>query len=311
MLIALFPKVSWSKEKIVSAFKAQGHEIKSSELRIGFSHLALIKSDEVDFSQFKSQEKIILVRYDQEKQELQRVGFIIENNEFKNLDVEYEINNDQTNFVFDIKNFGYKPQGTGDFKKTIENVNNSMQGKFLELLKTFDCEDLLEKENIPPQAKKLIVDIYALIATNFELQFTLQTSFYPDDSKNFIKFYSSILSCTFITRAEIEKIIQLISVIDPAIDYSTLQGSKSIRRTFQKLAEKTEFELTKEFARSISNIEILDDNFRTPEAHKMSRILGVLNNLSKETYGSLINEVLASMNGTNQFYKKLCDYLRK
>ena len=295
----------------MTILKSHGHSITSSDLRTGFSHLVLVQSDEVDFSELKSQDKIIIVSYDQEGQILQKVGFLIENNEFKKFDVEYEVNNDKTNFVFDIKNFGYRPLGTGDFKTTIQNINNSHDGDVLSLLKTFDCEDLIEKENIPVQARKLIVDIYGLIAANIEVQVTIHSSFKKEDSNNYIKFYSSVLCCTFLTRSEIEKIIQLVSILDPAIDYKTLQGSKSIRRTFQKMAEKSNLELTKELVHELSNIEILDDNYRTPEAHKMSRIFGILNNLSKETYGTLINEVISYLNWANQFYKKLCDSLRK
>lgn len=310
MFIALFPKDKWSKEKIVTILKSHGHSISSSELRTGFSHIVLVQSDDVDFSELKSQDKIIIVSYDQKDKILKKIGFLIEGNEFKKLDVEYEISNDKTNFIFDIKNFGYRPLGIGDFKTTIQNINNSHEGYLLQLLKTFDCEDLIDKEDIPVQARKLIVDIYGLIAASFEVQLTLHASFKKDDSNNYIKFYSSILCCTFLVRSEIEKIILLVSILDPAIDHKSLQGSKSIRRSFRKMAENSSLDLTKELVRELSNIEILDDNYRTPEAHKMSRIFGILNNLSRETYGTLINEVISYLNWANQFYKKLCDGLR-
>lgn len=310
MFIALFPKSKWSKEKIEALLKSYGHSISSSELRTGSSHLVLVQSDEVDFSELKSKDKIIIVSYYKGDKSLRKVGFLIENNELKTFDVESYVKNDKTSFIFDIMNFGYPTMGTGDFKTTVQNINNSHDGNVLSILKVFNCEDLIDKENIPIQARKLIVDIYGLIAANLEVQVAIFSRFKEEDSNNYIKFYSSILCCTFLTRSEIEKIIQLVSILDPAIEHKTVQGSKSIRRTFKKMAEKSTLDLTNELVHELSNIELLDDNYRTPEAHKMSRILGILNNLSKETHGTLINEVISYFNWANKFYKKLCDSLR-
>ncbi len=39
--------------------------------------------------------------------------------------------------------------------------------------------------------------------------------------------------------------------------------------------------------------------------------MGILNNLSKETYGTLINEIMSYSNWANDFYQDICMGLRE
>ena len=120
--------------------------------------------------------------------------------------------------------------------------------------------------------------------------------------------YSSVFLLSFVTRAQYEKLMLLVASIDGTISYKRLDNSKKMKSTFIKESENSELEVTKHLRKSVANLELLDDNYRTPEVHKLGRILGLV---YQEYYSSMINEVLSFQNEANFLFVEVCDYIRE
>ena len=82
-----------------------------------------------------------------------------------------------------------------------------------------------------------------------------------------------------------------------------------MKSSFLKEAVKSNDPITKEFLHYITNVEILDNSFRTPEIHKLGRIFGLLN-YDINVYDSLFNEISAHFNYANIYVAKIIKLLR-
>ena len=119
--------------------------------------------------------------------------------------------------------------------------------------------------------------------------------------------YASVFFLAFVTRAQYDKLMLLVAEIDDEVDFKSIDGASKRKKTFKNQAIKSTFPLTAKLFKAIDSLDMLDDNFRTPETHKMGRTLGLI--LSGH-YRTLYNEVFAFFNQGNQIFKEICEHLK-
>ncbi|MBW1732426.1 MAG: hypothetical protein JRJ75_16370 [Deltaproteobacteria bacterium] len=100
----------------------------------------------------------------------------------------------------------------------------------------------------------------------------------------------------------------LLAKLDGNLDFAALDKSKKMKTTFKKQAQRSTFELTREFSDLLEDVELLDDNYRTPETHKMGRVLGLTYN---GYFGTQVNEVLSFQNTALKAFNRICEHIRK
>src|SRR5262249_16718649 len=81
------------------------------------------------------------------------------------------------------------------------------------------------------EAKKLLLDLLTLRATGI-----LVAKHLNGTGKDLLLRYAQIFSLTSAVRAQIEKTMLLLAVLDPALNYGQLDSSKKIRSVFLKQA---------------------------------------------------------------------------
>jgi hypothetical protein len=308
----LFPKEEWSKGKIVETLNSYGFKIRPQDLRSGFNHLILVNTEAIRITDIETVEKIIIINYDTKTESVEKDAYIIENKEFKSFNIEPLLSEDPTNIIWDIKNFGFYIKPNKDINRIYSLINSTKYPGVSGYLKEIEIKELIEIEGLDLNLKKLLLDIYALKASLVRTTILYTENNSKDNhEQNFILKYTTIFTLTTISRTILEKLILIIGLIDKDLDYESLIGSKSIKRTFIKTGSKSIEPLTIELLKHITNIEILDENYRTPEIHKISRLLGMLSECKGEIFGSILNEIFSFQNWTTQFFKKICNKLKE
>ena len=305
--ILLFSYNYWSKEKVSDYLVKSGVTFKPKQLRSGFSHLVFINSNNISIEP-TSIEPIIILEIDYEKQMLlPDKAYLIVDNTRKVFDLPYALDNDTTNFLFDVKNFGFIPNTNSDFFITTKNINELLLKLPQNIPDDFDLTEIVLNDKIDNNVKKILLDIVGLIAAHLYNQIIHTNS--KDIQAIYVQRYSALITSTFVIRAIIEKLILLIAQLDEDIEYRKIVDSKSMKSSFLKEAVKSNDPITKEFLHYITNVEILDNSFRTPEIHKLGRIFGLLN-YDINVYDSLFNEISAHFNYANIYVAKIIKLLR-
>lgn len=165
-----------------------------------------------------------------------------------------------------------------------------------------ECLDIIENENVPISIKNHLV----FIIGQYSSILFLSTRNISKGSiiGSYCKSFYGIVS----TRAIYEKLIKLLSLLDPNIDEKKVENGKSIKGKFLKESVESDFPLTKIFVSILKNIYFLDDEFRTPEVHKFSRLFSMLT--TDENYAHIGNSFLYALNDIKLVLPNLIEYIR-
>lgn len=311
-VVFLFNRNEWNKRSVEDFLDALESEYR---LRYGFGHILAICSkpigNEIEelnldaISHVKGKipkSGVLAVWYDLEKSQVSSVALRIKSDSISKVGLE-DLLKEKNNIDFDLVNFGFIPTGGEAIESLYESIRSTTKlSDKVDLLKASECEDLLNSKSMTDDIKKIILDFFTLRASAMLISMRLH------DPGDVLCEYSQILLLTFITRAQFEKLILLLAKLDESLDFHVLDKSKKMKATFRKQAKNSSFDLTKKLAGSLEDVELLDDNYRTPETHKMGRILGLT---KKGYFGTLINEVLSFQNTANDFFNDICNYLRE
>jgi hypothetical protein len=171
-----------------------------------------------------------------------------------------------------------------------------------EVFKFVRCGDIIGCVQIPERTRKLILDFYALHGTAYLIMIQLQSK------SDMLLNYSQVFLLSFVTRALYEKLMLLMACIDPGLDYAKLEGGKSMKRKFVEQSKRGNLDLTKKLSEHLEDLELLDDYYRSPEVHKIGRLMGLVYNGYQI---SLLNEVCSFFNTANHFFIDICKFLRQ
>ena len=309
--IFLFNRSEWNKEAVEEFLDTLGIEYK---LRYGFSHiLAVCKKPEgisrenLDLTYFSYVKNripssgILGVWYDAEKRAVSTKAILVKSKEINRVNLE-SLLKERNNIEFDLEHFGFIPTGGVDLEELYENVRSSNRlPRQVDILKSSQCSDILSSPTISDEIKKIVLDLFALRASAVLITVRLH------DPSDVLSQYSQIFLLAFVTRAQFEKLILLLAKLDETLDFQDLDKSKKMKTTFRKQAKNSNFDLTKKLSAILEDVELLDDNYRTPETHKMGRILGLT---KKGHFTSLLNEVLSFQNTADGLFQDVCEYVR-
>lgn len=301
----LFPKTHWNKAKVVQFLSVLKGSHKSNQIRTGLTHLVFINIDDIDLEPTIVEPVYVLVMNYEKQYLLTDRSFLFRNNTVEKLNLGDALDNDTTNLLFDIKNFAFIPKSNSDFEITVKNINEFLQKMPGNIAETFDVSPLIRSEQINSNVKKLLLDIQGMLAAYM----CNSKVYFSEKPESYVQRYSTIITSAFMARAMIEKLILLVALIDSELEYDKIQGSKSIKSSFIKQAGKSKNELTSDLLHYLPNVELLDDNYRTPETHKLGRIFGLLN-YDLKVFNSLLNEVSTHFNYANGFFAMILKYLR-
>lgn len=296
--VLFFQKSDWNKHQICSMLNGLGMKY---ELRSGFSNLVAICESNQAVNNILTDRKIIAINYDNTAQAAEKYARILDANISKIVPLS-ELLDKERNLSFDLSNFGFMLIGGVPIEHLYNLVRQSRFGDNIDILSESDCTDIIDNSNVSEDIKKLILDIFALRACAIHLISRLH------NNSDTLAQYSSVFLLSFVTRAQYEKLMLLVAKIDSTISYKRLDNSKKIKSTFVKESETSNLEITKHLRDFIINLELLDDNYRTPEVHKLGRILGLI---SQGYYSSMINEVLSFQNEANFLFIEVCNYIRQ
>lgn len=293
--LILFNKKQWSAADVREFIISINGKI-NFVLRNGFNHILAICDSEIDIQKSPREGTIYSFEYDREKNEassevktINRNGIINENLEGLSKTVD--------NFLFDLTSFGYIPDSVGIIEDLYLIIKESRIAKEVPVICTDESNNAINNSNIPPDIKKSLLDYCSLRACAA----LLLQKFH--DANEQINQYATAYLMSVITRSQYEKLILLTAKIDNSLDHDKLIGAKKMKKNFIKQANQSTQNNTKNLLQLVKNLEILDDDYRTPETHKSGRLLKLI---SDDHYGSLINEIMSFQNDADAYFRKIC-----
>ena len=270
--LLIFKKDIWNAREISDFIKKilKIDEIKIRNLHHGFNYLIYTNDKIIDNIQMQSQKEIIILdiyskndRFEYSEDE----SSCITKNNSKTLIKNKILLEKNHNLLWDIINLvppyqdKIKLVDLYDFIKIYDNT----------VIDELGCREIFLKKYRRSIQRKLL-DIISLINSNISIYLAL------NNQKN-LKFvdYTIFFSLIVIVRAQADKIALLIADIDDTIDYQKLinawKSTNSLKKSFIKLALPSDNLITKDAINLLKNIDILEDNFRTPEIHNIGRSL--------------------------------------
>lgn len=296
-IIIFFPKEHWSVRSVSEYLKDQSIQ---AELRSGFSHIvAICNYFDPESVKYLTDNPFMVFRYDYEKK-LVCKGVVCIDKKKSTMENVDELLNKPNNIQFDLENFGFVPIGSSDIVKIYEDLRAIKLSPEIDLFKTIDCGVVVKNGLIHESVRRNALEIFALNAAIMQAMLAFHEKY------NLLGQYTSVLTLSFLVRAKIEKLMLLFSKVDSMLDHKALLNSKKVRSTFLKQAKKSGLVLTQKFAYFLQNVDILDEQFRNPEAHKSGRLLNLVHN---GKYPTLINELLSFHNESNGYYRDLLDII--
>lgn len=298
--VLLFKKIPWN---VASVTAYLGENTFSYELRSGFSHILAVSEALLGPEGLCLPEnEIICVLYDRRGSEeswVSSAALILTPTGTRSVPI-HELLAAENNVKFDLFNFGYPLKG----RALIDDIFKSLQATApipdFNAMRSYACSDIMSDLGVPEVVKRRLLELYAMVMAEVRTLSRL-------NGQDLLSQYSASLALTLVVRAKIEKLMLLIAELDPAIDIKPLLNTKKLRSLFLRKAAASTFPLTQELSHFLNDVDLLDDHYRTPEAHKTGRLLPLLHNGS---YNSVLNELLSYSNGSNLIFAKTLDYLR-
>lgn len=299
-IVFLFPNGSWNKKTVSKYLESINLTYK---LRVGFGHLVAVSEESLNRSQLTAPQRCYVVGYDNEKRLAQKTGYEISEDGFLPVPIS-ELIDSVPDLHWDLQNVGFPLRGGVKLEDLYDAIRSCevAPNREADILSASECRDIVADDRIPGTIRKLALDFFTLRAT------AILTATCLTGSNDPLRQYATVFLVSFVTRAQFEKLMLLVAYVDPALDYEVLDKSKRMKATFRKQASQSTLDLTKRFWNVVESLELLDDNYRTPETHKLGRILAIVH---KGQYTSALNEVLSFQNTVNNFFWDLCNYLRK
>jgi len=298
--ILLFRKGEWNKHNVTELLRPLSIKC---DIRSGFGHLLAICDSRLDWRSLTASRithTIIAVDYDHSSGMAGGSAFVVNSKKAETIALEALLDT-EPNLSFDLRNFGFLPASSAGIGKLYDSIRRVRFGRDVDVLAASDCSDIIHDSNVPVEIRKSLLDVFTLRAC------ALYTVGKLHSASNALSEYSSVFLASFVTRAQFEKLMLLMARIDEALDYKKLDSSKKMKATFAKQAASSQFPLTKRLLGLVADLELLDDNYRTPETHKMGRILGLVNS---QHFGTMLNEVLSFQNDANNFFMDVCRHIR-
>jgi hypothetical protein len=284
-LVLLFPTSQW-KKRDAEAFVNNAHLV--GEFRVGFGHIVFITDSDRGLLPPSAPNCVLCIEFDHSNRALKTDGVELSPSGSRDLQVASLIA-EPNNVAFDLQNFGHVPVPSGDvdvlydaFQKAAE--ANGLTAEMLLMPFAQAAFPRLQGREV----KKLLLDVLTLRATG-----VLVAKHLNGTGEDPLLQYAQILSLTSAVRAQIEKTMLLLAMLDPALNYQRLDNSKKIRSVFLKQAKDSTSPATKRFASFLESVDLLDDKYRNPELHKNGRLWGLV---TSGHAGSILNEVLAFFN---------------
>lgn len=287
-IVLLFPTAEWKKrdvEAFVATAKLDG------VVRIGFGHIVVII--DADCARLPTVAPhpvfcVVLDHVDHANLALSPECVELGPSGSRVLQVE-SVLSQPNNVAFDLQNFGYVPRSSGDVDSLFDAFEEaaSKNGLTAQQLLMPRAQAVF-KELRGREAKKLLLDVLTLRAAA-----VLVAKHLNGEGDDPLLRYAQVFSLTSAVRAQVEKTMLLLAVLDPALNYRQLDSSKKIRSLFLRQAENSTSPATKRFASFLEAVDVLDDKYRNPEFHKNGRMWGLI---SSGHGGSILNEVLSFFN---------------
>lgn len=299
LLVAVFEKASWTKPLVVEFL--QGASL-DADLRMGFNRiLALLPLECLDSFPRSAARELVLLAYDWEENtgstEARRIG----PQGASPFDPTELL---ETGLLFELKNMGFVPIDSGDLQVHQEALARGVAslGKAAPVARVDGAEAALALD-LDGRPRRLLLDCLVLRASAIQILMWGANS----NEKAELQHYTQIVSVTFLVRAQTEKLMLLCGHVDPELEYERLTG-KRVRQKFLDMARGSDLEVTKRIAAFVEGISILDENYRTPEAHKTGRNWGLV---CSGYHESLSNEVMGYLNELQPLVSSVCEELSR
>jgi hypothetical protein len=284
-LVLLFPNAQW-KKRDAEAFVNDAQLV--GELRVGFSHIVFITDSDRGLLPTVAPNCVFCIEFDHSNGTLKAEGVELSPSGSREIQVASLIAQ-PNNVAFDLQNFGHAPVPSGDVDVLYDAFQKAAKANGLTaemLLMPFAQVAFPRLQG--REAKKLLLDVLTLRATG-----VLVAKHLHGTREDPLLQYAQIFSLTSAVRAQIEKTMLLLAILDPALNYKQLDNSKKIRSVFLRQAKDSTSPATKRFVSFLEAVDVLDDRYRNPELHKNGRLWGLV---SSGHAGSILNEVLSFFN---------------
>lgn len=299
--VLFFSTTNWGYKKVCQVMLLS--EI-SYKVRKGWSHFVVVCDLSFDYSKLLGTGRIVALQYDYESKVASGISHIINTDRIETASTQHLIET-ESDLSWDMK-FAVQLLSDLNIEDLYKLVRNSPIKRLSavrseELLSFYDCSHVVFNSGVPIDVKKIVLDIFTFHATSMHIIANV-----ADERSGIIAEYSTVFQLAFVTRAISEKLMLLQSKLDIFLDFKKLDSSKKIKSVFKSQAVNSANKYTKELAIFVDTLDILDDNYRTPETHKMGKILGLI---CSGHYDTCMNEVLGFYNKAMEIFSGICNQI--